>query len=161
MAKVNVTKAAELAGIGRQHFYRKYLTPRDKAGKPLPPKISVEEDHAGNKVIDTAEIIRVFGKLHEEACDTGDIVAKDKSTREETHKRDAVSTALATEVAVLHQQLATSQAQLAEAREQTRLLQEDKTWLKVKVDELTDTLKQIEHKPAPEKPQRWWNKKLW
>ena len=64
MAKVSVTEAARLAGIGRQQLYRGYISTG---------KISVDRDHLGRPQIDTAEIIRVFGEL--------------KATQEETPNR--------------------------------------------------------------------------
>lgn len=139
MAKVNVTEAAKLAGIGRAHLYRKYLRPKDKAGKILPPLLSTEKDHQGNTVIDTSELLRVFGKLSEETCDT---VSRELRPQDETSKRDTVSTTLATEVTALREQLAS-------AREQINALKDDKEWLKGQVASLTDTLKRIEHKPEP------------
>ncbi len=54
MAKVSVTEAARLAGLGRQQLYRGYISPG---------KISVERDHQGRPQIDTSEILRVFGEL--------------------------------------------------------------------------------------------------
>jgi hypothetical protein len=141
MAKVNVTEAARLAGIGRAHLYRKYLSPKDKDGKLLTPLLSVERDHQGNTTIDTSELLRVFGKL----CETpGNIVSGDFSIREETIKRDAILTTLATEATLLHEQLTM-------AKEQIRSLQSDKEYLKTKLDEtmehLSTALQQIEHKP--------------
>ena len=54
MAKVTVTEAAKLAGIGRQQLYRGYISTG---------KISVERDHQDRPQIDTAEILRVFGEM--------------------------------------------------------------------------------------------------
>jgi predicted site-specific integrase-resolvase len=54
MAKVTVTEAAKLAGLGRQQLYRGYISTG---------KISVERDHQGRPQIDTAEILRVFGEM--------------------------------------------------------------------------------------------------
>jgi hypothetical protein len=54
MAKVTVTEAARLAGLGRQQLYRGYISTG---------KISVERDHNGRPRIDTAEILRVFGEI--------------------------------------------------------------------------------------------------
>ena len=54
MAKVTVTEAARLAGLGRQQLYRGYISTG---------KISVERDHQGRPQIDTAEILRVFGEM--------------------------------------------------------------------------------------------------
>lgn len=55
MAKVNITEAARLAGMGRQHLYRAYINTG---------KISVERDVQNRPVIDTSELLRVFGALH-------------------------------------------------------------------------------------------------
>ena len=54
MAKVTVTEAAKLAGLGRQQLYRGYISTG---------KISVERDHQDRPRIDTAEILRVFGEM--------------------------------------------------------------------------------------------------
>lgn len=54
MAKVTVTEAAKLAGLGRQQLYRGYISTG---------KISVDRDHQGRPQIDTAEILRVFGEM--------------------------------------------------------------------------------------------------
>ena len=149
MARVNITEAARLAGIGRQHLYRKYLRPKDKKGKLLAPLITVEEDHAGNSVIDTAEILRVFGKLH---GDIDDITSRYDSTREETRQQAGISTVLATETTRLQVQLTAANRELTELRGTVHELQDDKAWLKAKVDDLTAALKHIEYRstePAP------------
>ena len=54
MAKVTVTEAAKLAGIGRQQLYRGYISTG---------KISVERGHQDRPQIDTAEILRGFGEI--------------------------------------------------------------------------------------------------
>ena len=54
MAKVTVTEAARLAGLGRQQLYRGYISTG---------KISVERDHQNRPRIDTTEILRVFGEM--------------------------------------------------------------------------------------------------
>lgn len=50
-----MTEAAKLAGISRTHLYKKYIAQGI---------LSKERDEMGNSVIDTSEILRVFGKLH-------------------------------------------------------------------------------------------------
>lgn len=55
MALVSISEAARLAGISRTHLYKKYLAEGI---------ISKTTDAVGNSVIDTSEILRVFGKLH-------------------------------------------------------------------------------------------------
>ena len=54
MPYVTLLEAAKLAGISRSYFHRKYV----KQGI-----VSVSTDRNGKKQIDTAELIRVFGKL--------------------------------------------------------------------------------------------------
>lgn len=54
MALVTVTQAARLAGISRQYLYKAYI----KTGK-----VSVERDSKGAPLIETSELLRVFGVL--------------------------------------------------------------------------------------------------
>jgi len=61
MAFVSMSEAAKLAGISRTHLYKKYLAEGI---------LSKTIDEQGNSVIDTAEILRVFGKLHGENTET-------------------------------------------------------------------------------------------
>lgn len=56
MAQVSVTKAAGLAGVSRSTFYRSYINTG---------KVSVGSDQQGNPVVDTSELLRVFGVLHD------------------------------------------------------------------------------------------------
>jgi len=134
MAKVNITKAASLAGITRQHFYKKYLNPAK--GKPL---ITVEEDPAGRKVIDTAELLRVFGEFK---GDTGDNEKVSASLRQATPEKTQVINDLQSEVNRLREQLEQSTE-----REQ---------WLMGKMDllgeQLKATTKLLEHQPQDKQP---------
>jgi hypothetical protein len=61
MALVSMSEAAKLAGISRTHLYKKYLAEGI---------LSKKTDEQGNSVIDTAEILRVFGKLHSNNLET-------------------------------------------------------------------------------------------
>jgi len=54
MPNVSISKAAKLAGLSRQHFYDAYIKPG---------KITVDRSSPKRPKIDTAEILRVFGKL--------------------------------------------------------------------------------------------------
>ena len=56
MAQVSVTKAAGLAGVSRSTFYRSYINTG---------RVSVGSDQQGNPVVDTSELLRVFGVLHD------------------------------------------------------------------------------------------------
>lgn len=53
MAKVNLSQASKLAGKNRTTIWRHI-----KAGK-----LSSERDYEGNPLIDTSELIRVYGKI--------------------------------------------------------------------------------------------------
>ncbi|WP_141738599.1 hypothetical protein [Acidithiobacillus caldus] len=56
MAKVTVTEAARLVGLTRQHLYRAYITKG---------KLSIDRDFNGRPMVDTSELLRVFGELKE------------------------------------------------------------------------------------------------
>ena len=62
MAKVTVTEAARLAGIARQHLYRAYINTG---------KMSIDKDFNGRPVVDTSELVRVFGELKGSFDDDG------------------------------------------------------------------------------------------
>lgn len=68
MSKVSITQAAELAGISRSYLYKKYINTGIIS-------IEVVDD---KKVIDTAEIIRVFGNIHVDSIQ--DVVSKQQDT---------------------------------------------------------------------------------
>lgn len=133
MPKVSITEAAKLAGISRSYLYRKYITPG---------VISTEKDNAGNPVVDTAEILRVFGKIQ------GNSEQATKSIQLDASENNNKRAALQTEIQLL--------------REQLTVALDDKKWLQGKVDQLTGQLETatrlLEHKAAPEPPKkrRWW-----
>jgi regulator of replication initiation timing len=135
VAKVNITQAAKLAGITRQHLHKKYINPKDKEGKPLPARLSVEQDRQGNPVIDTSELLRVFGSLVDDTGDTGDSKQQSTDLRYATPENIAETAVLQVEVKLLREQL--KEYKDRESRYQST------------IDRLTDTLKQLEHKPAP------------
>ena len=127
--KVNLTKAAELAGLSRPYFYMQYV----KTGK-----ISTEKDGRGKPVVDTSELLRVFGRLTQETN-----TEEQKLTFENNDKTGVLET------------------ELAAVREQIAELRKDKAWLQGKVDQLTGQLEEttrfLEHKATPEPPKkRWW-----
>ena len=133
MALVNITEAARLAGKSRSQFYKGYI----KAGK-----VSVSKDAEGKPCIDTAELLRVFGRLQ----DTGDTGKQDAPAHAPTPTPQQADTgklaAMELEVKLLREQL-----EKAEGREK---------WLQGQVENLTDTMKRLE---APKnKPVKW---KFW
>jgi len=58
MAQVSVSEAARLAGISRSNFYKNYI----RQGK-----LSVTRDHQDRPQVDTAEVLRVFGRLQDDS----------------------------------------------------------------------------------------------
>lgn len=57
MPEVSISKAIKMAGISRQHFYDAYINTG---------KITVNRSLPKRPVIDTSEILRVFGRLSED-----------------------------------------------------------------------------------------------
>ena len=141
MSKVSITEGARLAGISRQHLYKKYLTPG---------LISVEKDTLGNKQIDTSDLLRVFGRL---VGDSDDSQHTTNSSHHATHGNDSRNAALVAEVNLL--------------REQQASAVEREKWLQSKIDQLTDQLstatRLLEHKaqePPPEPQKKHWSRFL-
>ena len=140
MARVSISKAAELAGISRTSLYRTYL----KQGK-----ITVSKDSAGKKCIDTAELLRVFGELktNSKAVSTPIMPVAVDSTK-------TVSMSVAS-VAVDNTQL---QAENAFLKRQVEELQQDKAWYQSQIAELASSIKLLEAPKQPERvyPRQWW-----
>jgi len=136
MAKVTVTEAARLVGIARQHLYRAYITNG---------KISVDRDFNGRPMIDTSELLRVFGELRETPngdkerqretfiCDDYDLVSQSSGKPEveiirllkqelaeaKAREKEILDRAAERE-AWLRQQLERAQAVLTDQRQQGR-----------------------------------------
>ena len=125
MAKVTITEAAKLAGYSRQHFYRKYVNTG---------KITIEKNSRGNKVVDTAEILRLTGQIN--GGDKRQATVTREVTRSDDEKRPDI-TGLEAEIKGL--------------REQLTEYKEREAWMRDKVDQLTDQLKLVEHKPEENK----------
>jgi predicted site-specific integrase-resolvase len=79
MAKLTITESAKAAGIGRATLYRHI-----KEGK-----ISCEIDKKGQKVIDTAELIRVYGEIRDTET------SHENSKRHETGQDDTTFSVMA------------------------------------------------------------------
>jgi len=104
--------AAKAAGISRQTLYDKHINAKDPADQ-----ITVEEDARGRRVIDTAEIIRIFGELKPLTADTKQNTSVGVNVTHEL--RNKIRT-LEMEVTLLHEQLRDAKDQLrkAETREE-------------------------------------------
>lgn len=125
---VNITKAASLAGIGRDTLYKNYINKG---------KLSTTRDERNRPMVDTSEILRVFGKLQS----VGDTHATQHTpTPENTHHTPPDLSA----------QLAHLQAENAQLRERLEESKNRETWQREKIDTLLDTVKLLEApKPAP------------
>lgn len=126
MAKVSISEAARLAGVSRQHLYKKYITPG---------VISVDKG-GDTPVIDTSELIRVFGALDGVAVDSQVTV---NCLQEETQIDDIEYSRLQAEIKALRDTLADREAQLSEAKDREK-------WLQQHVNEVTGALRLLEHK---------------
>lgn len=122
MAKVTVSEAARLAGISRQHLYKKWLTPG---------LLTVEKDADSAPMIDTSELLRVFGELKGDSPGLQGLPPDDSLV-------DRAQT-LEAELHAARALLADREAQLQEARER-------EAWLKQHVTEVTGALRPLEDK---------------
>ncbi len=138
MPKHSVSEAAKLAGVSRSHFYKKYIRPG---------LISIEKDKDNNPIIDTSEIMRVFGGIHGNTDNNVSKIQKD------TLENDNKNTILQAEVELLREQLAAAQ-------ERERLTADREKWMQKQIDQLTgqlaDTTRLLEHKTPKPPKKRWW-----
>ena len=129
MAKVSVTEAAKLAGVGRQQLYRGYISTG---------KISVERDHQGRPMIDTAEIIRVFGVLQATPDAT-------QNVQEATVDKRPLNSGLQAYLETREEIIETLKEQLSEAKER-------EVWLRQQLERAQAVLTD---QRAPS-PRPWW-----
>jgi hypothetical protein len=125
MALVSISEAARLVGKSRSTLYRGYIDTG---------KLSLLQDSAtGKPVVDISELIRVFGQLRA----TGKLsLLQDSFIQNATPQKDS-------EISLLRELLKTKDEQLAAASEREE-------WMRKQVEELTSTIKQIQHKPGNE-----------
>lgn len=110
MPKVSISEAIRMVGISRSHFYNKYIN------KGLISLI-IEED---KKLIDTSELIRVFGTIQVENKEKEQL----RTTQDikNTAEKDKI-------IELLEKQLEESKAREREAKEREE-------WLQKQIDEL-------------------------
>lgn len=122
---VNISEAARLAGVSRQTLYK-------KLGNGT---VSATTDRHGDRVIDTSELLRVFGPLKAEQPLTRPV---DVSTSTELHPVDGQNGHELT--AALRDQIAMLQAQLEHARQRE-----------------VDLMGMLQQRLiADQRPRRWW-----
>lgn len=108
MAKVSISEGARMAGISRSYIYRKYITPG---------LLITEKDSAGNTVVDTAEIIRVFGQIKANSEQDA------KSTQLDTIEKDNKITTLEAELRLTRELLKAREDHIADLQQSLRLLE--------------------------------------
>ncbi|MDR7926549.1 hypothetical protein RIE95_06020 [Acidithiobacillus thiooxidans] len=131
MAKVNISEAARMSGKSRSHLYEKYINTG---------AITVESDRDGRKVIDTSELLRVFGTLHFD--DNKKDVHEITEVHAEDNDKDMIVSALQSENEVL--------------REYLRAKEEEVIWLRDQVSKTTALLTHQEDNLRPTQTKRWW-----
>jgi 2',3'-cyclic-nucleotide 2'-phosphodiesterase (5'-nucleotidase family) len=129
MAKVSISEASRLAGKSRSHLYEKYINTG---------AITVETSRDGKKVIDTSELIRVFGSIS--LGDSNEDSIKNSSGHQEKGEEYNRIKALLAENEVL--------------REYLRAKDEEVAWLREQVSKTTALLT---HQPAESRTaKKWW-----
>jgi hypothetical protein len=136
MALVSISEAARLVRKSRSTLYKTYI----ETGK-----LSVGQDSAtGRPVVDTSELMRVFGVLYTthatgHATDTKTHNATHDATPNATPPRDMA-------IDLLRQLVKSKEDQLAQAKEQLRAAQEREEWMRKQVDEMTGMMRLLQHK---------------
>jgi septal ring factor EnvC (AmiA/AmiB activator) len=148
MARVNVSRAIELAGVSRSTFYSSYV----KQGR-----ITVSRDNTGKKYIDTSELLRVFGELKETEPDTPD--TQPNSSTE--HPTEQLRTPDKTEPNSLLLELEKLKLERQNLKERLSAAQEREAWYKKQIDTLTDTVRLLEDQRPSQKPNRRWWQFMW
>ncbi len=123
MAKLTITQSAKAAGIGRATLYRHI-----KEGK-----LSCEIDRKGQKIIDTAELIRVYGEIRDTE------ISHENLKRHETEQSETNETLDKT--GVLQQKVEYLEEQVKELRKDKEDLQKDKEASRKREEGFLDVIK--------------------
>ena len=140
MAKVTVTEAAKLAGIARQHLYRAYINTG---------KLSIDKDFNGRPVVDTSELLRVFGDLkmsldgdEKRHIETIEKTGKNIVSHHESNAKDEV-------ISILRQELEESKAREKEILEKANARE---LWLRQQLERAQAVLTD----QGATMKRRWW-----
>lgn len=148
MPLVSISEAARLAGKSRSTLYKTYI----ETGK-----LSVVQDSAtGKPVVDTSELIRVFGQLR---TTVNTVASTDTIIQDRTPEKDS-------EIKLLRELIKAKDEQIEAAKER-------ESWMRRQLEEMTQTVKLIGHQkqepvqeevhnqqPVKETKTRWWNMKV-
>lgn len=137
---VNITKAAKLAGIGRDTLYKNYINKG---------KISTTRDGRNRPMVDTSEILRVFGVLRgvgdtdKESVDT----IQNHTIGNTPHTPPDISA-----------KLSHLQAENSQLRERLEESKERESWQRGQMEKMMDTIKLLEapRTANPSPLARWW-----
>lgn len=146
---VNVSQAAKLANISRDTFYKNYINKG---------KISVSRDERNRPMVNTSEILRVFGGLHTDTV-------RDLTDHTQGYtKKDNTCTVLTPTETEKIQQLEQENQHLKERLVELQQLQQEakerEQWQRGQIEKLTDTIKLLEApKEQDQKKLHWW--KFW
>lgn len=142
MAIVNLSEASRLTGKSRDTLYRHIRT----------GKVSVAKDTVGQGgyLFDTSELIRAYGGIKA-------LKNSSDSTPAELQKSDTVVQYLTSEkdseISLLKELIKVKNEQLESAMQREE-------WMRKQIDELTSTVKLIQHESPQEaeKKKRWWQR---
>lgn len=150
MATVSISEAAKLAGIARSSLYKYYI----KTGK-----LSLSQNGGKRPIIDTSELIRVFGSIS--SVDTLDNTVTPDRIQKVTDENCSLSSATDAQKLI---DIAVMTETIKGQRTMLEQLQQENEWLKDLVNDLRNDVKQLTHQktePAPPtiKPlqaRSWW-----
>ena len=134
MSFVTVTHAAKLAGVSRQYLYKAYINTG---------KISVDRDPSGAPLIETSELIRVFGVLEGKFSETQE---GDNNLHEMTQENVVDIKVLEVELAAKDEVIRRLERQIAEGGER-------EGWLRQQLERAQAVLTD---QRTTEK-RRWWH----
>lgn len=136
---VNIKEASKLAGVSRTNFYKNYINTG---------KISISNDERNRPMVDTSEVLRVFGRLHGE---------HEQNTQGDTEKTGVTPVYTQDYTA----QVARLEAEVLQLRERLEEAKDREQWQRTQLEKLTDTIKLLEAPKNAEykKTTQWW--KFW
>ena len=158
MSKITLSEALELVPVGRSKLY-------NDAAEGI---ISTEKNKQGKKVVDIAELERVYGKLRnpQEDNETSEMDGHGHPESPNGHppSSNGSSPQSSESVQVLELQVSMLETQLSQATERERTLVTEKEQLTGRVDKLMDMLSKEQEKtrqlmlpPSPAVKGSFWN----
>ena len=158
MSKITLSEALELVDVSRSKLYQ-------DAAEGI---ITTEKNRQGKKVVDVAELERVYGKLQNPQEDNIDSEMDEHGHPESSNghppSSNGASPPPSESVQILELQVSMLETQLAQVTERERLLADEKKGLTDRVDKLVDMLSKEQEKtrqlmlpPPPQMKGSFWN----